>query len=256
MQNHDTGEFMKKLWIHMCVDANNATGGITHNAHLSALKAGNVALFRSLSFPGRFGLSPNNFKWEYQLETLFKRFRFKDDVYTQDELELKTVKAFIKTQERLCTIRNSHTVTTHMIIQNARKIVKSILGIYDPCVHQSLCRFGVNAAVGVPFSKSYLDERLTLPISGSSDHVSWFTTKVLNNYQSLRDCIYECQNKRPRYATCEALHLTCVPKSYKSLRGIMPNTQIGGFYSNGLGDYITQRLLDAGLNISKLQMKH
>jgi hypothetical protein len=256
MQTHDTGAFMKQLWMHMSVDAKNATGGIFNASHYAALKAGNVATFRSIPFPGKFRLSVDAFKWQYQLETLLKRYCFANDVYTQDELKEKTIKSFIQTQERLCNIPIVHTITKSMVISNARKIVKTILGSYDPSVHHSLCRFGTNAAVGIPFSKAYLDERMAMLISGSAGHIDWFTTDILPKDNILADCIHACQTKKQHYTQCEALQLTCVPKSYKAYRGIMPNTQLGGFYSNGLGDYITERLLDAGINISNLQMKH
>jgi hypothetical protein len=62
--------------------------------------------------------------------------------------------------------------------------------------------------------------------------------------------------KRSIYRETSSLTLTLVPKTFKSLRAIMPNTTIGSYISYGLGEMIRKRLKRVGKDIRTLQSKH
>ena len=58
------------------------------------------------------------------------------------------------------------------------------------------------------------------------------------------------------YQEVESLTLTLVPKTFKSLRAIMPNTTIGSYMSYGLGEMMRKRLQRADYDIRTLQVRH
>lgn len=194
------------------------------------------------------------FKAKYQMDSLFKRYRFTQDVYTDQELEELTNKKFLETQSRIAVLKPS-TYRSTIVLKKARSIITEILGKYDLDEHRQLCKFGKRASVGCPAAKSYLDFRLSQPLTGSREHISWFKNHLKTD-KLLSEVIQECSGKEPEYQICNELTLTNVPKSYKSLRTIMPNTTIGGFYTYGLGKVIQNRLSSVGLHIPNLQNKH
>ena len=213
--------------------------------------------FRAFSWGGRMLAPYYYFKAELQLESLFKRYRFQNDVYSDEELERETFDKFRATQVRIAEIRwDSVPFRSKLIVKRARQIIAKILGDYDQSEHEQACRFGKRASVGVPAHLSYLDERLGRFITGSRKHIDWFQD-LLTRDPLLERSIDLCLPMAPdRWDQCSCLSLTCVPKSWKSFRGIMPNTTIGGFYTYGLGKVIQKRLTCIGLNIRYLQRKH
>lgn len=195
--------------------------------------------------------SPLDFKYEWQLQNLLKRYRFKDDKYTDDELTEMTFQKFIKLQETRSESVNRTTVT-HAVLQKARSLVRDILGDYSLDEHMFKSRHGKRAANGVPASNAYLHEKMGC-LSGTPEHLAWFAD-VIETDAVLRRALDDCQ---ARIELCEDLQYTTVPKSWKIKRGIVPNTVLGAFHSYGLGRMIADRLKDnAGLNISRLQAKH
>ena len=205
---------------------------------------------------GSYYLSPYlYFKCRYQMESLFKRYIFKSDLYNDDELEKMTNQKFVETQSRVGKL-STPTYRAFLVLQKARSYAKEILGRYDIEEHYQSCRFGKRASVGVPRRECYLDSRLSSPLSGSHAHIKWFKN-YLNSDPQLESILCELQNSAvPQYSLCEKLALTNVPKSYKAKRGIMPNTTIGGFYSYGLGLMIQKRLKAFGLDLRRMQEKH
>jgi len=189
------------------------------------------------------------------MENLFKRYVFKNDLFNDSELESLAISKFAETQHRVGSLKEP-SFRSKLVIQRARTLCREILGDYDLEEHYHSCRFGKRASVGVPKRDSYLDSRLAAPLSGSHAHIKWFKS-YLTSDSKLEAVICECQKSDvPNYAVCDTLTLTNVPKSYKSLRSIMPNTTIGGFYSYGLGRMLQRRLTNVGLDIRRLQMRH
>lgn len=206
--------------------------------------------YRLLSWPAKSSLPAYPFKIQYQLESIFKRYRFRSDLYSDSELLAVSRQKFIDTQIRIGAPRMLRSSLTHPVIQRARIHAKAILGRYDECEHIERCKFGSKSTVGNTLANSYLDVKVGEggPISGSEEHEAWF-----RNYADGRILNHLGPNFGP---TCHSLPLVFVPKSFKALRSIMPNTTLGGFYSYGLGVLIGDRLAAAGLDIRTRQEKH
>lgn len=256
-KTYSTDGVMKNLWL--CL-ARDFRASMSHNSDhypLTQVKDGDIKGFRSTQWPDRLSSSPWIFKTDYQLETLFKRYRFRDDMFSDAELAEKTNENFVKTQIRICEpLKLSPAVM--QVLREARLISKDILGQYDPEEHMKACRFGKRACVGSSYARSYLDLKLSSnSITGSHDHIGWME-EYLSTDKLLREILQGSDDSSyPPYKPIDTLALTNVPKSFKSLRGIMPNTLIGSFYTYGLGQVITSRLKEkAHLNISNLQEKH
>lgn len=213
--------------------------------------------FRSVPAPERLQAPPRLFKMEAQLESLFKRYRFKADVYDDAQLEEITFSKFKDLQKRLANHEmRGITHRAFIVVQRARRIVKRILADFDPIPTDSDCRFSNRATVGNPASDAYLDHKLADPITGSPEHIKWFKSH-LRNAGYLRDVLTKCSPLgTAMLEVCESLPLVGVPKSYKSLRLIQPNTLIGSYYTYGLGRILVAALKQEGLDIRKLQNIH
>lgn len=190
------------------------------------------------------------FKRQYQLENIYKRYRFRSDLYTDTELEETTFKTFVATQVRIGTAKQLRTPLTHRVLQLARLKAKAILGPYCEESHIDRCKFGSKSTVGNSLRDSYLDLKVPVDgkITGSRAHGAWFSRYADGKLLSYLNDDF--------LIPCVSLPLVCVPKSFKAFRSIMPNTTLGGFYTYGLGKYIEDRLKLVGLNISTLQQKH
>jgi hypothetical protein len=89
------------------------------------------------------------------------------------------------------------------------------------------------------------------------DHISWFKDVVLSeDVSALQYICSQAGKKSAPFSEVDTLALSFVPKTFKSLRSIMPNTTIGTFYSDGLGKVISRRLKAAGYDITTLQRAH
>nr|URG16526.1 MAG: RNA dependent RNA polymerase [Leviviridae sp.] len=254
-QKLSTDATMTNLWLCLEKDFSSIYGTeVTSRIKMQFLKEGPKG-FRTESFPSRTSnLPPYLFKWLYQLENLFKRYRFADDLYDDAQLEREAREKFRATQLR-CATPLVVTSSVYLVLQRARRIATSILGKYDKEEHQHLCRFGKRACQGTPYRESYLDVKLmSSPFTGSTEHLAW-----------LRECMQrdEILNSLlmtsligSRACAVECLLYACVPKSYKAFRGMMPDTLAGSYYTAGLGRVIQDRLKTRGLDIRYLQRKH
>jgi hypothetical protein len=248
-----TDALAKRVWKSLVRDFRSIEGSQFCSDQEHALDS-HIREYRSVSWPGKFGYDASKFKRQYQLENLFKRYRFEDDVYSEQELQDITNAKLVDTQMRIGMPRERWTYRSFLVLQRARKIIAEVLGDYDPEEHRSLCSFGKRASVGHPYSKSCLHEKLHGQLTGSHEHVEWFNDYLQTDHH-LVSAISE-RTSVPIDGTCDSLTLTNVPKSFKALRSIMPNTLIGGFYTYGLGEVISARLRKIGLDISRLQLKH
>ena len=252
----NTDHFYKKLWSTMVLDFRATLGPSFCLKEELALRKG-VKTFRQLNWGSRMLAPYYYFKAEYQLEALFKRYRFRDDFYSDEELQEITTSKFFATQQRLAEHDlGEYPYRAKLVVQRARRIIHEILGSYDVEEHYRSCEFGKRASVGVPYKESYLDSKLGLPHTGSCEHIVWFI-QALKSDTLLEGAITSCVPfEYPRYELCDALPMVNVPKSWKSLRSILPNTTLGGFYTSGLAKMIEKRLRHVGLNISTLQDIH
>lgn len=256
MENRsETDRVMMNLLFCLVRDFRTSQGAEYGTKLLESIEKFGIKGYRDFKWPSRCTAPPCLFKQEAQLQNLFKRYRFKDDMYTTDQLIAITRKKFEDTQKRISSPL-SITPTVLRVLERSADIIRDILGQYDPTEHADLCRFGKRACANVPYSKSYLDFKLGMPVTGSQDHIQWFKQYVAED-RLLSSVICEGQgNPDIAYEVCDTLTLSFVPKSFKSLRIVKPPTLIGSFYTYGLGRVIQDRLLKEGLDIRRLQEKH
>lgn len=250
---YDSDRLMLGLWKTLCQDFRSAHGTPEYAAGASDALDASVANFRKYKFPDRLEAPVFTFKTEYQLENLFKRYVFKEDAYTDMELEERTNEKFLSFQKHLAT-RKVRPAGCYPVLQYARKLVRSILGPYSLEEHMSKCRFGKRACKGTPARNAYLDSKLG-SLSGSHEHIRWFYEDYLPTDPVLSAAVSSV-SKDANPLLCTDLDMTNVPKSWKIKRGICPNTSIGSFYTYGLGALIQDRLDSIGLRITKLQRIH
>jgi len=205
--------------------------------------------------------TPIEFKAEYQVKNLLKRYRFQKDLYTDDELVQKAIDGFLATQNRLADYNNLDsldTLTKH-VLDVAAKYIAHVLGEFSDDEHRSLCKFGSKASVGVPLRKACEAARWELPMSGSAEQIAWFDSEM-SQVECVREYWAAQQDSDPQkgsiYQEVNCLTLVLVPKTFKSLRSIMPNTTIGSYMSGGIGEMIRKRLKRVGYDIRTLQSAH
>lgn len=250
-----TDQVMLNLFLTMSEDFSSTYGPDLCRKAKHALLTSGIKGFRDTSWPScPPSVHPTLYKWVYQLENLFKRYRFADDVFTDEELSAQAKEKFLDTQIRIARPINVTSVV-HRVLRQARVIATRILGEYDLEEHQRSCEFGKRACLGTPYRESYLDEKiLNRPFTGSPEHISWFENCAAGD--PFLSKILERAKAEKRICPCLDLQYTTVPKSWKAFRGIMPNTLLGSFYTAGLGRLLQKRLRNAGLNIRRLQKKH
>lgn len=215
--------------------------------------------FRECEFPSAFGTKPDFFKANAQVQALLKKYRFADDVYTDGELEEMAYEGYFTEQLRLCAPRGPFRATTVKVLQEARRICRSILGEFPEDEVITSAKFGKKSSIGCPLSLAHIDYKLSnvRAFSSSKQISEWFQQKVLSEDNVLKrflqrvlfDPEFECSE-------IESLALKNVPKSWKTLRNITPLALLNLFYSHGYGEVVTERLKEAGLDIQHLQTRH
>lgn len=190
------------------------------------------------------------YKWEYQLQNLFKRYRFENDLYTTGELERLTNAKFVDHQALLAMPKPTLYVKSRVrpVIMRARALMREWLGQFDLEKVIESCSFGTKSTVGCPLSESYYDVKINR-LTGTREHQSFFDG-VKDGDSLLAAAVSKF------YCTTDQLTQVNVPKSYKILRGITPNTTLGAFYTKGLGLVFEAVCREVGLDISRTQNRH
>jgi len=251
-RKYETDVLMKGLWLKLVEDFRSLYGNEYKRADVEALKQG-MHQFRFRPVPAHSNVDVDLFRREVQLDKLFKRYRFKDDPISADERAFLTEKKFFQHQEKLGKPKPEIKLRTLKVLQEARKIIKGILGPFDPKEHLEVCRFGKRACKGVPAAHSYIDEKLEV-LSGTIEHIKWFKNDYLGGDTELTRALDLGVN--PTYDVVKCLDMVNVAKSWKIDRGIVPNSVIGSLHSYGVGAIIQSRLKDIGLDIQRLQDTH
>lgn len=203
--------------------------------------------------------SAAKFKRIYQVNSILKRYRFKQDLFTDEQLIESSIKTFMETQQRIATIDfHNLDANTRLVVELAKRYVAKLLGPYSDEEHRSSCRFGKKASVGIPARLACEAARWELPLSGSLEQISWFDSEMsqIEAVQEYWNAQREADPNRSTYQETDSLTLALVPKSFKALRSIMPNTTIGSYMSFGLGEMMRIRLKRKGYDIKRLQMRH
>lgn len=196
-------------------------------------------------------LNGDAFKKHYQLCELLKKYSFEKDVYTQSEILEMSVEKFMANQKRL----DSHVMNiddpVREAVFRARGWIDRLLGDYDLDEHLRLCYWPKKASVGVPQRKATLENRWLTVITGSAQHVEWFDHIYLPWFGHAESIRSELD-----LIVIEHLSAVLVNKTYKSRRMIVPNSSIGGLYSNGLGAVMVERLCRNGYDVKVLPDNH
>jgi hypothetical protein len=223
------------------------------------LRHGTVAEIRSLNPTPDSQMDVATFKATYQLQSVLKRYRFQTDIWSDEELTQQAIDGFKETQRRLAAVDlDSLPAISQRVLDLAASYIAKTLGEYSEEEHRNLCRFGRRASVGIPARAACEAARWELPISGSHEQIAWFDSEM-SQIPSVQEYWAKCKGSDPErstYQVTSSLTLALVPKTFKSLRAIMPNTTIGSYMSYGLGEMIRKRLKRKGFDIKTLQQRH
>lgn len=193
---------------------------------------------------------PNVFKAVSQLKEFHSRYIFAEDVLNDDGLVDATWLKYHTVQTTIATPFDPSRFYRTGLVRRWRSLAREILGEYSQDEHLRKCEFAKKACVGHPHSRKRLDHKVMGPLTGSWQHL-----KFMRLAQGVDPHLARMlKHAKPCHTT--RLKLTFVPKSYKIHRIIMPNTLAGSFYSKGLGEVISDRLENIGLDISRLQVRH
>lgn len=200
--------------------------------------------------------SPYRVKARTQLRGWLKRYRFAEDVYDDDLLERLTNEKFFADQFRIGMLKPiPH--RSYRVLQDARRIIKDILGPYREEEIYPFCRFSRNATVGFGFEDVYLDRKVNPDaiLTGTKAELRWFSD-YLKGDPLLSRVLNSTSDWTSRALCVASLKQVNVPKTAVIMRSVRPNTLIGSFRSIGLGDLLASRLKDYGIDLAHLQPVH
>jgi hypothetical protein len=213
-----------------------------------AITKRDVAAIRQFTWPS--GNSAISYKRIYQLESFFKRYIFKKDLFTESELSEKAKGDFLDSQKKF-GLPKELPLAAEEVLSTARSIVHSVLGEFSFEIFTHFCRFGRGAARNLPLRDAYLDNRLN-KFSGTIPQHELFR-RVIEDDKLLSEITAEADVVE----VVEDVMYSLVPKSYKAHRGIAPDTIIGGFLSQGLGRYIRAQLeCNTHIKLDRAQTTH
>ena len=214
--------------------------------------------YRAYVYPELGVVDAYRYKAWWQLQHFFKRYRFEDDVYSDEELEAKTFESWLQ----FTTARSRYTplkLSTVKVLSEARKICRQILCL--PFEAGQLVRNGIKSTRSVPLQKAFLDEK-------------WGTVEGFDCPSGLRREFLELrklpqgkpvvqrllrlakQQGKTLDLSADDLNLILVDKSWKARRPITPLSVFGLYWSFGLGGYVEACLRNVGLDIKFLQQTH
>lgn len=211
-----------------------------------------IGLRRAVLLPALGEIPVCRFKAYQQMSSLLKRHIFETEASTGAiALAQLSFQDFFGNQMRLAEHQwIPRSTSTHLVLQEARKIAKRILGPVDMDAIESEMRFGKRAMLGYRLGESYLDTVIVPQPTLPPALVPW-----------LKDHVRDPMSRRlipfkGEHSIADYLELSSVPKSWKIKRIITPLTPWGLYFSHGLGGTIVHALKSAGLDIKRLQVKH
>jgi hypothetical protein len=217
-----------------------------------------ISAFRSREAKEVGYISVGRFKRTKQVESILKKYRFKKDNFTDDELLQRTLDGYLERQLRIAQPMPLRP-TGLKVLQRARLIAKRILGEFPGDEVVNNVRFGRKSSIGCPLSLAYLDEKLSNAdaFTGTAETSAFFMNQVLPGDHILQKILASHDFVALKdQMNIGYLNLVSVPKTWESYRMITPLTLLGLFYSYGIGRIVTCLLAKHGLNIAKLQQKH
>jgi len=254
VKKYDTDRVAIRLYSTLARDFRASFGDAFCSKAENMLKT-DISSYRDYTYPELGYVAPSYYKAMNQMQSLFKKYRFKNDKYDDEQLRQRTLEKYFADQ-KIISVPKQRSVLGHRVLQKARQICRSILGKIDYTELITLCRFGRKSSIGCPLAFAYIDYKLTnvKAFTGSKECSKWFNDNIYNNdviIKELRDALIGCPNLEH-----ESLNLINVPKTWKVDRNITPLTLITLFYSYGVGGLISSALSKHGLDISRLQSRH
>ena len=143
--------------------------------HVAEAPAENIVEARSREYTPPKYARPYNVKCRAQLASWLKRYRFAEDVYTDDQLEVLTNDKFMADQQRIGSWRPlPH--RSFLVIQEARRFIKGVLGEYKDEDIIPFCTFSRNGTVGYRGKEVYLDRKIYpgSRLTGTKAECKWF----------------------------------------------------------------------------------
>lgn len=249
----------REIWLHLLSDFQQIEGADFRLAAKAALDNG-ISCFREYQFPEMGIVSPARYKRGKQLESLFKKYRFTQDMYTETELTERTLEKFSAEQTRFASVRPCFPALAGLVIRRARRIARSILGKYNPEIDLEYVRFGRKSSIGCPLASAYIDHKLTnaKAFTSSSQCVEWLKERILSKDSLLLELMTEMgiPHSCESLPIHDSLNLILAPKSWKIHRPITPLTLVGLYYTYGVGGQIQSALKAHRLDITRLQAVH
>lgn len=255
---HDTDLIVKKVWLSMLSDFKTVFGNDFLCREQAAFIEG-IPEFRDVSFREYGIVDPYKYKAKYQMESLLKKYRFRKDKYTDEELRDRTNDSYLDHQVALSAHRFTG-VLTDRVLRKTRSIILNILGRkLDLEEVFSHVRFGRKSSIGCTLKNAYLDWKVSQSAAiTSSSQGGEFFRRYLEGDSILKRLLPDQADfnwSDPKFH-CDSLSLVNVPKSWKIHRSITPLTLFDLFLSYGLGGVVQSRLDTEGLNIATLQQRH
>lgn len=205
---------------------------------------------REPDFPSYEGCKPYLFKRFKQALDFDKRVIWSSDT-SFEELSSTALQAFVEDQ-RGYLLPEPLSRRAQLVLQMARQVCSRILGPFCYDTWFDSCSFGRRAAVNLPRSRSYLDNRMNR-LSGTTLQWRAFDHALSRDVHLFR-AVRERLTSRTEISEIKA---TTVPKSFKAARIIAPDTILGGFLSRGLGEYIRKRLeKETHIDLAVQQERH
>lgn len=252
-------EFAWQLADHLCEDFMPFLDDAWYSHYRAALLLRDLKTLRSISVGDMSNMSKYELKARIQLTKLFKKFTFSSDIMTREDVHEASVKKFMDNQARI----NAHVIDWSDpligdIRSRTRGHVDRILGYFSQLDVLERAKNGKKSSVGISMRNASEAARYEPPITGSGDHCVWFE-KIFSSWnRPAFNYVSQLAVDRevPLTAPIDTLTATLVPKSFDSLRMIMPNTVIGQLWSSGLGKLIEEKLRAFGYDIRHLQGVH
>jgi len=198
-------------------------------------------------------LDPVVYKYRYQIASLLKRYRFKEDLFDDSELTEKAINQFLEVQDQLrCLTLDQVSNYTKLVLQGAKKYIHRFLGEFDYEELVDRCSNTSGATIGVTLRSACEAAKYATPISGT------FRQSLIHHdiHRGSLASTYMSKQGGDTYQEIDEVKLTLVPKSFKALRTIMPNSTAGAFISKGVERMINLRFKRKRINLAYLQDKH
>ena len=247
VKQYSSGDAIKTIYVNLVSDLErNAKIRLAMDKALLLLQ--DVKSFREERWPHVNQAPVYIHKCLVQCRDFLKRFRFKDDAFTDEELEDQALDKFLRIQSSIGGRPvDFHDPLLFMVLKKARLIVREILGEYSRDEHISCCRVGRNATVGNPKLFSYLDVKsMESPVTGSSEMLKWLKS-VKDEPSFVGSPLSDLLSRGKPAQVVSELAISFVDKSYKALRSVIVNTWVGAFFTKGLGVMLENRLANARL---------